>query len=181
MSTPTTFGAPNTDNSDWDNTPVQTSPLDDLVAEFAAPIAKVTTVRFELEGRPGWWIEVDTGFRMAKMRPLFAKGDPDPLKLAFAVIDSAATGIGKGSTTVFAADDRPGFARVSPFRTGEIEQALGEHIVTEPGEKTWQAAMRWTLGALGDDRPLMTLAAEIQNAGIEPLRRAGDDSDPLED
>lgn len=176
---PRIFGAPAVvEDDDLADLP-ETSPLDELVAELGQRIERITTVSYEIDGRPGWWIEFDTGFSVQAMQALTKRasagksGEPDLLKLAFLVTAEFCTAIGKDETTVFESQPIPGVggARMAgPFKNGAVEQALGDRLVARPGEKSWQAAIRWVLGVEEDERFLMQLATAVQNANAGQIQ-----------
>lgn len=164
-----------------------TSPLDDLRAELAAPVRRETTARYEIDGRPGWWAEFDTAIRAATIERISKvaargrkAGDPDPLKMALLVIAETCTAIGKGDTIVFAEVDGPA-GPLPPFKSGEIPAAIGgapdwQAARATTSEAEWATAIRWLLGALDDDGPVLRLAAAAQSDGATEVTRA--DGDP---
>lgn len=168
-----TFGAA----PDFDEGPtMDESPLADLAAEFAGPVRRITTARYELPQRPGWWAEFDTAYDSRRLRHLLnptGGKDVDPLRLAFGLIAETCTAIGKGEVVVFATMDSPA-GRMGPFRTRAIEEAVGASLTVRDGEKPWQSAIRWAFGAQDDDRPLIALLNDLQEANLVAPARSGD-------
>lgn len=186
---PFTYGtAPAEDTGDGPLDAHDPAPLDDLIAELGTRIDRVTRVTFDIDGRPGWWAEFDTGFSVGMIQALVARatpkrGEADALKLALLLIAETCVAIGKDDAPVFESQPAAGGGGrlAGPFKNGGVEQAIGgfpafrELLAQRPAEKTWQAAIRWVFGAEDDERVLVQLSTALQaaNAG-EVVERVGE-------
>ena len=167
MTEPRVFGAPVDVDVEWSED-APASPLDALRAELAEQVQRSTLVRWWIDpqARPGWWIECDTALRAATMEHIAkaasrGRKDPDPLKASLLVIVESCTAIGKADQTVF------GGQATSPFKTGEVAQALAgtpgwDAARAATSEPEWATAVRWILGSIDDDRRIIQLSAAIQ-------------------
>ena len=158
--------------------------MDELMAELAEKVEAVTTRRIPISGRPGWWVDADVAFSIEAIWQLAKrsgrkgkKDEPDPLKMSFLLLAERVIAVGKGDMVVFESAQR-GDRKVGPFLTGEIESALAGALKVRPGEKSWQAAIRWLFGATEDERVLLNMSTEIQRLATSDDE--GEDADPFE-
>lgn len=162
------------------------SDLDDLISELSEEIHRASTVKLSVPGRPGWWAEFNTNFRLKDMermaqRATPKKGDIDPLELAFVLIGNACVAIGKGENELFGSvetDTPEGRRKVGPFQSRAIEQALAGKMRAVPGEKPWKTAIRWIFGAYEDERVLIQISNEVNRANAGEVVVYG--ADPTE-